>query len=591
MAASATLPRWDMDVVYPGLASPEFRAAFDRILEDIGRIEQDFDSRGIDKGGPGNASTLDPTLNEVNAFLDRFETLYSYVACIVSTDTRDEAALAAESELDQPLSRVRKLLKRLTAWVGGLDLKKALAESETAKEHRYFLERARIATAHLMDPELESLVSDLEITGSSAWDKLYGKITSQLPVTLEYRGKTETLPMSAIRALASDPDRGKRKAAYDAELAAWKSVEVPIASCLNGIKGETLTVTRRRQWSSPLEAACFNASIDLPTLDAMMLAARESFPMFRRYLQAKARAIGVDRLAFYDLFAPIAKETKPWSREEAESFVVDQFATYSPKLSEFAARSYRESWIDWEPRDGKVDGAYCAPLRMDESRILMNFKGTYDSVRTLAHELGHGYHNLCLKDRVPLLKDTPMTLAETASIFCETIVKNGVLQTGTDEEKLVALEGALTGACQVVVDISSRFLFEQSVFELRSKREANPREFCELMLKAQKETYGDGLDEAQLHPYMWAAKGHYYGSSYYNFPYMFGLLFGLGLYTVYQNEGEAFKARYDDLLGSTGTADATTLGSRFGIDIRTPDFWRGSLAQIGADFERFESLI
>jgi oligoendopeptidase F len=188
-------------------------------------------------------------------------------------------------------------------------------------------------------------------------------------------------------------------------------------------------------------------------------------------------------------------------------------------------------------------------------------------------------------------RETPMTLAETASIFCETIVKNAVLEHGTDAERLTALEAALGGACQVVVDISSRFLFEQNVYDLRSRRELAPRELSEFMLQAQRDTYGDGLDESQLHPYMWAAKPHYYGSSFYNFPYMFGLLFGLGLYAEYQRQPDGFHARYDALLSRTGLADAATLASEFGIDIRTPDFWRASLAQIEADVEAFEKLV
>jgi oligoendopeptidase F len=184
-----------------------------------------------------------------------------------------------------------------------------------------------------------------------------------------------------------------------------------------------------------------------------------------------------------------------------------------------------------------------------------------------------------------------MTLAETASIFCETIIRHAGLKTGDAQEQIAILEASLQGACQVVVDIASRFIFETGVFEARRRRELAVAELNELMLDAQRQTYGDGLDPDALHPYMWAVKGHYYGSHFYNYPYMFGMLFGLGLYARYQADPEAFKQSYDDLLSSTGLADAATLAERFGIDIRTPDFWRASLAIVRADIDRFEQLI
>ncbi|MER3405853.1 MAG: oligoendopeptidase F, partial [Chloroflexota bacterium] len=210
-----------------------------------------------------------------------------------------------------------------------------------------------------------------------------------------------------------------------------------------------------------------------------------------------------------------------------------------------------------------------------------------------AHELGHGYHNLNLAGRTMLQRATPMVLAETASIFCETIVRDAALREVDRAEQLEILEGTLQGACQVVVDITSRFLFEQAVFEQRRRRELSIQELNELMLDAQRRTYGDGLDQQTLHPYMWVAKPHYYstGRSFYNFPYMFGLLFGLGLYARYQEDPERFRAGYDELLSSTGMASAPDLAARFGIDLRTPAFWHASLDIVRADIDRFEALV
>jgi oligoendopeptidase F len=230
-------------------------------------------------------------------------------------------------------------------------------------------------------------------------------------------------------------------------------------------------------------------------------------------------------------------------------------------------------------------------LRKDESRVLTNFKPAFGGVSTIAHELGHAYHNVNLAPRAPLQRQTPMTLAETASIFCETIVNHAALEKAEAVEQINILESSLQNACQVVVDISSRFLFEQRVFEKRQKRELSIDELNELMLAAQRETYGDGLDPNLLHPYMWAMKPHYYSSTFYNYPYMFGLLFGLGLYARYQRDPEKFKAGYDDLLSATGRGDVAELAARFGIDTRSPDFWRASLDVVRGEIAQFEKLV
>lgn len=574
---SAADLRWDLDSMLPGLDSPEYEAAVASLGARIDALEAALDS------GKG----LDPLIKSYNDASREASFLGTFTYCHVSADANDARAQARSSELDPIYARLGKLGKRLAAHVGALDLGLELASSATARDHEYGLLKMQVTAERLMSPPEESLASDMALTGSGAWTKLYRNVTSRLEA--EVGG--ERMPMSAIRALAYDPDRAKRKAAYVAELSAWKGVEIPLAAAMNSIKGETNGLNDRRGWSSPLEPALFASNIDAATLDAMMVAAHESFPDFRRYLNAKARKLGVERLAFYDLFAPVGGEGRAWTVEAAKAFVSRQFHTFSPRMGGLADRAYAERWTDWEPRPGKLDGAYCAGAGGDASRVLMNFKPSFGSVSTLAHELGHAYHNLCLGDRTPIQRATPMTLAETASIFCETVIRQASLATMEGDEALGVLEASLTGSCQVVVDITSRFLFEKEVFAKRRDRELSPEELCALMRDAQLQTYGDGLDPDALHPYMWAAKGHYYGRAFYNFPYMFGLLFALGLYAVYREEGEAFVPRYDELLSSTGLADAATLADRFGIDIRTPEFWRASLSQIREDIDRFEELV
>ncbi len=580
-----------MEIVFPSLESNQFIQAFDQVGVLLGELEQEFDSRVPTPDTGLTAESLEAILATYEALGNLLRTVNAYIYAFTTTDSKDELAMGRQSEIDSNLVRLRKFGKRFSAAVGISDLDALFAESEVARNHSYALLKAKQTAEHLMAPGEEMLASELEITAYSAWSRLHSNMTSQLKVEVVLDGESESLPMSVVRGLAYDADRERRKAAHSAELAGWKTVEVPLSAAMNSIKATVNMLSTRRGWVDPLEESLFSSNIDRKTLEAMMTAATEAFPIFRRYLKAKAKAIGVEKLAFYDIFAPLSASTEPWEYDRACQFIVEQFGSYSEKLGKFAMRAFSENWVDAEPREGKVDGAYCMSIRGDESRILENYKPNFDSVSTLAHELGHAYHNLCLADRTVMQRSTPMTVAETASIFCETIIRKAVLKSGSDQEKLVVLEASLQGACQVVVDISSRYLFEKGVFERRQKRELSAREMCDLMIQAQLDTYGDGLDPEELHPYMWAVKSHYYGRSFYNYPYMFGLLFALGLYAVYQKDPEPFVANYDDLLSSTGLADAATLGARFGIDITTPDFWRASLDQIKDDVELFESLV
>lgn len=596
--ATSTLPRWDMTVVYPSLESPEFEAGYRSACAGIDELARLFDRHGVQRRDPAplddeTVSAFDAIIERYNALLEETGTVGAYIRSFVTTDSRDNLAQAKLSEFQQQTVRLSQLGTRFTAWIGSLDVDSLIEQSGIAKEHEFMLRKARERAEHLMSPPEEELAAELNVSSGAAWSKLHGNVTSQLTVPIILEGKKQDLAMSVIRNLAYEPDRNVRRRAYEAELKGWERVALPLAAAINSIKGEVNTLAKRRGWGSALDVALFDSNIDREALDAMMEAARESFPDFRRYLRAKARALDIDVMAWYDLFAPVGKEVKVWEYDHATDFIVQQFGTYSSKMSDFAARAFREQWVDAEPRPGKRDGAFCMPLRKDESRVFSNYKPSYGGMSTLAHELGHAYHNVLRSTRTMLQRTTPMTLAETASIFCETIVRQAALQDSDEQEQLAILEASLQGSCQVVVDISSRFLFESRLFEQRQKRELSVDELNSLMLEAQRETYGDGLDSEKLHPYMWAMKPHYYstGLSFYNFPYMFGLLFGLGLYARYQQDPEGFKTGYDDLLSSTGLADAATLAGRFGIDIRTPDFWRASLDIIRDDIGRFETLV
>jgi pepF/M3 family oligoendopeptidase len=592
---SEQLPHWNTTSLFPSLESGEFETAFKDIFARVERLENICNSHKIEKletapSTEAATQALEAYLNESNAFSKASRLVSGFISCFTSTDSRNDLAQAKTSELQLAYVRSSKLATRFQAWLSSLDLNAILEISHIAKDHKFALLKSQTEARHQMTPLEEDLAASLTPSGSSAWAKLHGNITSRLIVQVS----NAVLPMSAVRGLARDKNAVTREDAFRAELEAWETVSVPLAAALNSIKGEVNVKNQRRGFIDSLEPSLNTANIDRETLNAMHAACVASFPDFRRYFKAKAKLLGRKHgLLWCDLFAPVGTSSSTWSYFESIEFVASNFGTYSQKLEDFARDAFNNNWVDAEPRNGKRDGAFCMGVRDGESRILMNFEPSLDSVSTLAHELGHGYHNFCLKDRTPWQRQTPMTLAETASIFCETIIMKAALSKAASTEKLGILENDIQGHAQVVVDIHSRFLFESRLFAAREKRELSVEELKNLMLEAQLETYGDGLDPNALHPYMWAVKGHYYsgGLSYYNYPYTFGLLFGLGLYAKYQQDPEQFKASYDDLLSSTGLADAATLGTRFGIDTRDTAFWTSSLDQIRGNINEFVALV
>ncbi len=597
MNKTPSLPHWDMTSVYPGPDSAEYLADFAVHQQTIRDLIRHFDEHAIALCATPpsiNAETValfETTLARFDATLTRHNLLNTYIHSFTSTDSRDTVAQTRQSELAIERVRLNQLDVRFTAWLGGLDIPALLTRSPLAQAHAFMLRRAQIEAQHQMSPAEESLAAELNLTGGKAWANLYDNYTSQITAEVESAGETQTLPITAIRNLALDADREVRRRAYVAELKAWESHALPIAAALNSIKGQMNALTQRRSWGSPLDVAIFNNSITRDVLDVMLDTAKTFYPTFRRYLKAKAKALGLAQLSWYDLFAPVGADRREWSFDASREFIVREFGAFSPRMGELAQRAFRERWIDAEPRDGKGGGAFCMWLRNDESRVFANFSPDYGAMSMLAHELGHAYHNLARSQCTYMQRRTPMTLAETASNFGEIIVREAALKTATPAEQITILDASLQDATQVVVDIASRFLFESAVFEQRKDRELSVETFNALMLEAQAATYGDGVNPSERHPYMWAVKSHYYGTTFYNFPYMFGLLFSTGLYACYRQSPGTFLDAYDQLLAATGLDDAATLAARFDMDIRQPAFWQGSLELIAADVARFEELV
>jgi pepF/M3 family oligoendopeptidase len=598
------LPHWDVSTIYPSLESKELRAAIAKTQSDVTKLRKFLDANDIRRASKtrrsakANAALIEEFVKRANALHKLYLTIQAYLTAFVTTDSFNAVARKLESETEPIGVQLSQLGMRFQGWLGDVEaqLPAAIKSSKALQAHAFFLNEAATQSQYLMSDAEEALASELSLSGANAWSKLQGTLTSQMTVPFERGGKVEQLSMPAlINVMWHDTDPAVRERAYHTEHAAWKSVEEPLAACMNGIKGAVNTLNSHRRRTDALHDAIDQARIDRATLNAMIGAMQDSFPIFRKYLRKKAQRLGHNGgLPWWDLFAPIGHNERTYTWGEAREFVLQNFGKFSGRLASFAQRAFDENWIDAEQRAGKRAGAFCmgVPL-VDESRILCNYDGSLDQVSTIAHELGHAFHNECQVGKQPLQVITPMTLAETASIFCETIIVDAALaQAQSREEELSILETDLIGKTQVIVDITSRYLFEQEVFKRRATAELSADELSALMLDSQKQTYGDGLDARYLHKYMWTWKPHYYsaGLSFYNFPYAFGLLFATGLYAIYQKQGSAFVKDYEHLLASTGEADAADLAARFGINIRKKAFWKASLDLIGKRIERYCEL-
>jgi oligoendopeptidase F len=328
----------------------------------------------------------------------------------------------------------------------------------------------------------------------------------------------------------------------------------------------------------------------------MIEAIKEEAPRFRDYFRLKGKMLGHENgIPFYDLFAPVGKLTKEYTYEEAKDLVLDTFRSFSISLYNLGYDAFENRWIDVLPHEGKRGGAFCSSLgNHNQSRVLTNFTGSLINVQTLAHELGHAYHGRVIHNNSQLNRSYPMPLAETASIFCQTLMSKKMISELTDPlEKLTAVEVSLHEDSQCVIDILSRFIFESSVFETPISKPLSAKELCDMMLAAQDASYGDGLDPNYKHPYMWVCKSHYYsaGLNYYNFPYAFGLLYAKGLYKQYLKDKEGFVEKYDKMLMATGLMNVEEVAATMGIDLTKKEFWIESLKFIEEEIDLFESLL
>lgn len=577
---------WNLNPIYTGFDDPRFEEdlqALRRTVRDLEELTQHLtgDSAALLKRG----LTLQEQLQELA------EKLLCYAELRQAACTTDAEAGSKIGKIMGVCSDSAAPVAAFEGWLAAIpDLDSLIASDPLFEEYRFILERKKLGSLHLLPGIGEKVMAKLKISGSNAWAELQQYLTSTVKVT--YRG--EEINLSAVRNLAYSAEAEVRKDAYEAELACYSSIEDSVAYALNSLKLETLNECELRGYESPLARTLEQSNMEKKTLDAMFAAIDQKLPMFRRYLKAKAHALGHENgLPWYDLFAPMGKSSTRFTTQDARDYLVELFSHFDDELSSMVARAFDEEWIDFYPRSGKAGGAFCSGVScIGQSRILTNFDGTLGDVVTLAHELGHAFHNQCIADHRPLNHDYSMPVAETASTFNECVVMNhAIAKAADDAEKLNLIESQLQDVTQIIVDIYSRYRFEDAVLRRRKEEFMGAAELCRIMLQAQADSYGDGLDSALRHPYMWLCKSHYYGSTFYNFPYAFGGLFARGLYAKYAQEGASFVPIYKKLLHTTTVATAEDAAKVAGIDLTDKEFWLSALAEVEEKIDMFCALV
>ena len=576
--------RWDLTPLYKGLDAPEFSADRESMEAAVKALEEFAKTLPRED----HAQALLEALDLEERLEELVYKLAGYASLVQAADTRNSQAMSAMGRIDGLYAAAAAPVAAIKAWIGGLEDLDALTEQGgKLRDYAYLLKRDRKDKIHQLPGIGEEVAAKL--SRSDAWADMHQHLTSTVAVT--YRGETTNL--SAIRNLAYSDDAAIRKDAYEAELQCYDAIKDPVAFALNSLKLKTITMAQLRGYESPLDMVLQKCDMRRETLDAMFAAMDEYLPKFWQYLRAKGRLLGHGNgLPWYDLFAPVGKSSRTFTTQQARDYLVELFSRFDEAESRMIARAFDNAWIDFFPRDGKAGGAFCAGVEwLGESRILTNFDGQMGDVVTLAHELGHAFHNENIRAHRPLNRDYSMPLAETASTFNECVVMASAIGDAADDaERMALIESQLSDATQVICDIYSRFRFEREVFQRREREFLNADALCDIMLRAQRASYGDGLDENILHPYMWVCKSHYYGSTYYNFPYAFGALFARGLYAQYEKEGAAFVPKYKKLLYTTTVASAEDTAKVAGIDLTDRNFWRGALDIIARQIDLFCEL-
>lgn len=584
--------RWDLSLIYDSFESKALHDDFNKLKELISTTYEKYKTYLYSPAE--DSEKIEYHINIINQINSLILKLTSYARLRNSIDEDKHEAESFENDLQKIMSSLNKInIPFLRYLINVKQLEDVLEETDILKEHRFIILDLKEQAKHLLSDEMEELLGEMQMTGSYAFEKLNNELTHQLLVDVKLDSGTKSMPLSVARNMAYAQSQELRKAAYTAELKSYRKIASASAACLNGIKGEAITIAKARGFSSPLDMTLTDSRMDKATLDAMFGAIIDARPHFRRYLKKKASLLGHDgSLPYYDLYAPMGHFDFHFTYKEARDFIVETFSEFSSNLGNFAIKAFDNGWIDMEPRDGKSRGSYCCNIHaLKESRIAINFTGTFYDITTLAHELGHGFHYECLNNQTILNTDYTMPMAEAASMFCQTLATEKLLQNTTKENYFAILENDLMNFTQMLIEILARYTFETNLFERRKEGNIHVKELNQLLLNAQNFAYGDGLSE-EKHPYMWICKPHYYFPDFhfYNFPYPFALLFSKGLTSMYREKKEDFTPLFEKMLTATGSNNVRDIFKILGVDSSDKQFYENAIKEIINEIDEFCSL-
>lgn len=590
---------WDLTSYFPRFDGPEMRRFKEALRRDIASLKDRAAS--LLPLNDENASGWEDVLTRNEALTRRMSHLSSYVSCLAASDGRNEDYLKEEATLASMRAELAKVRVELLRGVKETpdEIFASFIAQRSLDGAQNYLKRLREEARRAMSTEKEILATDLGLDGIQAWGRLYDKISSRLEFDMLYPdGNRERLPMSQRRSLLEHPDRRVRKAAFDGGNAAWQSVEDAAAAALNAIAGTRLTLNRHRGVGHFLDLALFQAAISAKTLNALFEALFAHLEIPRRILRLKAKSMGTNGVAWYNLGAPIdIPNRQPLSWDQAKDLVKNAFTRAYPTLGHFFQIEIDRNWIDWEPRAGKRPGAFCTSSMLSkESRVFMTYNEALGDVLTLAHESGHAFHGYMMREVRPYARIYPMTLAETASTFGELVLTHGLLEDPSisDAQKAMMLDVEVGHGAIYLLDIPVRFEFEKSFYEERKSGELSVSRLKELMIETQRRILGDVLEPGGEDPYFWASKLHFYitGLTFYNFPYTFGFLLSRGLFATLKKEGKDFLPKYEEFLRLAGSDTAENVVQRtVGSDIGKPEFWSEAIQSLEEPFLRLEELL
>jgi pepF/M3 family oligoendopeptidase len=587
---------WDLDKIYSSFQSEAFqqdRKLVETLAGELSRwTASELNSR------QDAASIMEQFLRQYNAYRHIYLRLFSYAELCFSADNSNAEAINLMDELEEATCGAGEALVSFSKWLAKVsadELEGSIRASAYLEQHGFYLRELQGKSQHLLSREGEAVIARMQATGSKAWERLYMRTLSTLRTDVKTGGWVRSLSLAELRNLAYDPDPAVRQAAAEAEHEACRSVAEQSAACLNAVCGEAAAVYELRGYESPLHKVLEASRMDRGTLDVMLQAIEGSLPVFHRYYARKAELLGhAHQLPFSDMFAPLGGESAlKLQYTEASDIIVSAFGAFSSELGGFARKVFDQRWIDAEPRSGKGNFGMCVDIfPIGESRMITSFTGSPVDVSILAHEIGHAYHSSRLAGQTMVNTDYPVPIAETASIFCESLINQELLRTAPASEAVALLERSLSDAGYYIVDFYARYLFETRLYAARKSGPLSVDELNTLMLEAMTAAYGDSVVPGSIHPYQWISKAGYYmaGNEFLNFPYSFGLLFSKGLFAQYRKQGQDFAERYQDFLSATSTHNIADAARLMDIDVHALEFWQDALTLIAEDIGQFAGM-